>query len=90
LQRIDRLLQVVADVLSLFRPFEQNGQVVELADERVSQIDFFAQAAAALQRLLGFNLIGPEIGGGNTLFDCRKLSGRVGGVKDSSAGLWRV
>jgi hypothetical protein len=39
---------------------------------------------------LGFGLVLPEIGGGDPLFDGGELTGRIGSVKDNSAGLWRV
>ena len=79
-----------ADVLALPGPFEQHAEVVELAGQRVAQLDFVGQPAAALQRLLRLGLVLPEVGRGDAGFELGQLAGGVGGVKDSSAGLWRV
>jgi hypothetical protein len=90
LERIDRSLQVETDVLALLGPLEQHTKIVEFADERIAQIDLFAQTAATLQGLLRFRLVLPEIRSGDARFYRCKLACGVRGVKDSSAGLWRA
>jgi hypothetical protein len=90
LQRLDRALQVVGDILAALGPLEQDAQIVELSDQRIAQVDLLAQPAAALQGLLGLGLIRPEVRCGDALFYRRQFAGRISSVKDSSAGLWRA
>jgi hypothetical protein len=89
-ERVERSLQIGGDVLARLGPLEQHAEIVELAAERIAQLDFVAETAAPPQRLLRVGRVLPEIGGGYTRFDRRKLAVRVGGVKDSSASLWRA
>jgi hypothetical protein len=90
LQGVERTLEIGSDVFAALGPFEKNAEIVELSDERVAQLDLFAQAAATLEGLLSFGLVGPEIGSGDALLDRGEFTCGVGGVKDSSGGLWRV
>jgi hypothetical protein len=83
-------LQVAGHVLTLLRPLEQNTEIVQLADERVAKVDLFAQTAPALKRLLRLGLVLPEVGFGDALLERRELARRIGRVKDSSEGPWRV
>jgi hypothetical protein len=86
----ERALQIGDDVLAALRPFEQHGQIVEFAGQRIAELDFVAQPAAPSENLLCVGLVLPEVGSGDPLFDGGKLAVRIGGVKDNSAGLWRV
>jgi hypothetical protein len=90
LERVQRALQIGRHVLARLGPLEEHTKIVELANERIAEIDLFAQAAAPLQQLLSFGLVGPEIWRADALLDVGELLGWVRGVKDSSAGLWRV
>ena len=60
--------------------------------QRVDQLDFLLEPAAALQRLLRFGLVVPEIGLGDQPFEAVQLVARARGLKDSSAArrtAWR-
>jgi hypothetical protein len=67
LQGFERTLQVDSYVFAAVGPFEQDAEIVEFAHQRIAQLDFFAQTAAALQQLLRFGLVGPEVGSSNAL-----------------------
>jgi len=82
--------QLGADVLSLSRPFDEDGKIVGLSPEGIDQLDFLFEPAAALENSLRFGLIAPEIGSRGLNFYLSELLGRMCGVKDSSADRQRV
>jgi hypothetical protein len=71
LERVDRALEIGTDVFAALRPLEQHSEVVDLPGKAVAKLDVFGQPPLALQRLLGFGLVVPEIGGGDLLFELR-------------------
>jgi hypothetical protein len=89
-ERFDGTLQVGADILALLRPLQQHFEIVEFRDDGIAEVDFLGQPLAALQRFLGVSLIRPEVGRGDARLYRVEFVRRIGGVKDSSAGLWRV
>jgi hypothetical protein len=60
-ERIERALQVAANVLARLRPFEQHADVVDLLGEAVALLDVFGKAALALKGLLRLSLVVPEV-----------------------------
>jgi hypothetical protein len=60
-ERVDRLSQFCADVFALARPFDQDGQVGLPLRQARNLIAVLLEPAAALQDLLGFLLILPEV-----------------------------
>jgi hypothetical protein len=71
LDRIKRLRQVRGDILAALPPFEQDADVVDLLGEAVALLEIFGETALSQQRLLGFGLVVPEIGGGDSAFELR-------------------
>ena len=78
-------LHVAGHVLALLGPFEQHGQVVGLAAQRLGEIEVLLQPAAPLQHALGTGLIAPEVRRGGLPLQLRHLRFDSGRVKDSSA-----
>jgi hypothetical protein len=64
LERIERLTELGIDRFAGFRPFGEHGEIVALLLERRHQVVVLLEAPAALQYLLRFGLIVPEIGRG--------------------------
>jgi hypothetical protein len=62
LERVERLTEFGVDRLARFGPFDEHGEIVALLRERRHQLVLLLQAPAALQDLLRFSLIFPEIG----------------------------
>ena len=62
IERVERHAEVLVDRLPGFRPLDQHGEVLALALQRPHQIAIQLEPAAALQDLLRFGLIFPEIG----------------------------
>jgi hypothetical protein len=83
---VERPDEVVADGLTGFRPFDEDGEIVDLRAQRLAQRAIFVEPAAALQQLLRGLLVLPEVRIGDSLFYFREFVGGTGGVKDSSAG----
>jgi hypothetical protein len=90
LEGVDRALEISADILALLRPLDQHAEIVQLAYQRVAQLDLVREATPALQGLLRRRLILPEVRRRYARFDAGQLARRVSGVKDSSADLWRA
>ena len=63
-ERVERLRELGVDRLARLRPFDEHGEIVALLLERHDQIAILLEPAAALQDLLGFGLVFPEIGRG--------------------------
>jgi hypothetical protein len=70
-ERVEGLLQIGDNVLAAFGPLEQDADVVDLLREAVAKLEVFGKPALALQRLLRFGLVVPEIGGGDFLLELR-------------------
>ena len=64
LERIERLAELGVDRLAGLGPFDEHGEIVALLLERRHQIAVLLEPPAALQHLLRFGLIFPEIGRG--------------------------
>jgi hypothetical protein len=56
-------------VLAGAGPFDEHGQIVHAALQRGDELAIVLEAAAALQRLLRFGLVLPEIGFGDAGFE---------------------
>jgi hypothetical protein len=69
LDGVERALEVAGHVLAGPRPFEQHAEVVELPGKAVAQLEIFSETALALERLLGFGLVVPEIGRADFAFE---------------------
>ena len=65
LEILDSAGEVGRHVFSALGPLDEHGEVVGLAAQRLGQRDLLLEAPAALQQLLGFALVFPEIGFGD-------------------------
>jgi len=90
LEAVQRLRELGVDGLARLRPLDEDGEIVVLLAERQPEITVLLETAAALQDLLGFGLVFPEIGGGGAGFETVQLFVWAGGLKDSSADRQRV
>jgi hypothetical protein len=88
-QLIERTAEIVSNRFSRLGPLDEHMEVVEAASERLTQLAIFFEPATALHDFLRLDLILPEIGGGNALFDGGEFGFGAGGVKDGFAGPWR-
>ncbi len=88
-QVVERAGEVVGDRLPCLGPFDQDGEILGAAPQRIAEIAILLEAPAALQQLLRRRLVLPEVRIGDARLDCREFFGGLGGVKDSSAGRWR-
>jgi hypothetical protein len=61
---VERLRRLGIDRLARFRPLDEHGEIVALLLQRLGEIAILFEPAAALQDLLRFGLIFPEIGRG--------------------------
>jgi hypothetical protein len=89
-QIVQRAPEVLGDRLTGLGPFDENRQVLDTSPQPVAEVAIFFEAAAALKKLLRGGLVFPEIRLGYACFDFGEFVGGFGGVKDSSAGPWRV
>jgi hypothetical protein len=76
--------------LAGFGPFDEHGEIVVFLGQRARQVAILLETPSALQDLLRFGLILPEIGGSGARFEARQLVVGAGGFKDSSANPKRV
>jgi hypothetical protein len=90
IEELERLSELGVHGFSRIGPFVQDGQVVALLPERHHQIAVLLQPPAALQELLRFGLVFPEIGRGDARLEAGQFFVRACGFKDSSADLQRV
>jgi hypothetical protein len=86
LERVERLLQIGADLFAGFCPLEQDAEIVDLADDGVAERDLVDQLTPSLQRALRLALILPEVRRRDAGFDACQFRSSIGCVKDSSAG----
>ena len=61
IERIKGLAELSVDGFSSLRPFDEHRQIVALLFQRSNEIELLLQPATALQNLLGFGLVFPEI-----------------------------
>jgi hypothetical protein len=61
IERFERLAEVLVDRFTGLGPLDQHGEIFALPLERQDQIAILLEPAAALQELLCFGLIFPEI-----------------------------
>ena len=64
IERVERGCEFAVDRLPRLGPLDQDGEVVALLAQRHHQVAILLQAPAALQDLLRFGLVFPEIGRG--------------------------
>ena len=73
IERVERLGELGVDRLARLRPFDQHGEIVALLLERHDEIAILLEPPAALQHLLRFGLIFPEIGRGGARLEAGQL-----------------
>jgi hypothetical protein len=69
-------------------PLDEDAEVVDLAGQRVAELDVLREATAPLQNLLRFLLVVPERGIRDAGFERGEFVGGGGPVKDSSGDRW--
>jgi hypothetical protein len=84
LERVEPRRDLAVDRFAELRPFQQDGEILAAAAERCRELAILLETAAALENLLGFRRILPEIGGGGSGFETGQFVVRAGGFKDSS------
>ena len=85
IERVERLGKLRVNRLALLRPLAKDGQVLALSPERRDEVAILFEPAAALQGLLRFCLVLPEVRSGGTRLEAGQFFVRPGGFKDSSA-----
>jgi hypothetical protein len=90
IERVEPLRELRVHRLARLRPFEQNGKVVGALAQRHHQVALLLEPLAALQDLLRFGLILPEIWRCGFVFEAGQFFVGAGGFKDSSADRQRV
>jgi hypothetical protein len=83
---VERAREILSDRLPRFGPFREDVQVVDSLIERRRQLAILLEPPAALEQFLSGRLILPEVRSRQALFYPCKFVGRLGGVKDGSAG----
>jgi hypothetical protein len=87
---LDPLRELGRNILALLTPVDEHGEIVAFGLQRSNQLDFFFDAAAALEDFLRFGLVTPEIRGRCPGFYLRELFCGAGGLKDNSGDLRRA
>jgi hypothetical protein len=85
IERVERLRELGVDRLAGFGPFDEHREIVAALLERHHEIAIQLQAPSALQGLLRFGGVFPEIGRGGFVFEAGQLFVGAGRFKDSSA-----
>ena len=70
-EHVQRLLQICRDVFAALGPLEEHADVVDFPGDAVAQLEILREAPLALQRLLRFGLVIPEIRRCDFLFELR-------------------
>jgi hypothetical protein len=78
--------QVAVDGFAGLGPLDQNREVVRTPLQGVAEGQLFFEAPPALQQLLRFGLVLPEVGLGDASLYLVQFGAVSRGVKDSSAG----
>ena len=89
-ERVERLRELGVDRLAGLGPLDEHGEIVALLLERRDELAILLEPAAALQHLLRFGLVLPEIGRGGARLEAGQFFVGAGGLKDSSADRQRV
>jgi len=84
-ERVERLRELRVDGLPRLRPLDEHAEVVALLSQRRDEIAVLFETAAALENLLGFRLVAPEIRSGGFGFELGQFLVGTSGFKDSSA-----
>jgi hypothetical protein len=84
-EAVERLRELAVDSFARLGPLDQHGEVVALLLERQHQIAILFEPAAALQDLLRFGLVFPEVGRGGARLEAVQFFVGAGDLKDSSA-----
>jgi hypothetical protein len=84
------LRELGSDILALLGPVDEHGEIVAFGFQRRNQLDFFFDAAAALEDFLRFALVTPEVRGRGAGFYLGELFCGAGGLKDNSGDLRRA
>jgi hypothetical protein len=87
---LDALRELRTDIFALTRPIDEHAEVVCFGFECRDQLDFFLDAAAALEDFLRLDLVVPEIGRRCAGLYLGKLVARTCGFKDSSGDRQRA
>jgi hypothetical protein len=73
----ERLRELAVHRFTGLGPFHENGQVVAALPEGCNEVEILLDAPAALQNLLGFRLIFPEVWRGGARLDAGQFFARV-------------
>jgi hypothetical protein len=79
------LRELGVDRLPRFRPLDEDGEIVGALAQRHHQVAVLLEPFAALQHLLCFGLVFPEIGRRGFVFEAGQFFVGPGRFKDSSA-----
>jgi hypothetical protein len=90
IESFEGLRELGVDRLAGLGPLDEHGEIVASLLERQHQIAILLEPAAALQDLLRFGLVLPEIGRGGARLEAGQLFVGAGDFKDSSADLKRA
>jgi hypothetical protein len=71
IEPIEPLRELGIDGLAGLGPLDEHSQIVGLLGQRQDEVALLLEAAAALQDLLRFGLVFPEIGSGGARFEAR-------------------
>jgi hypothetical protein len=87
---VEAAREIGGDVLARFCPLDEDCQIVAPPSQGRRQGDFLFEAAPALEHLLRFGLILPEVRLRGARLERAQLVGRSSGLKDNSACLTSV
>jgi hypothetical protein len=90
IERIEGLTELGVHRFSGRRPLDEHGEIVALLAERIDEIAILLEPFPALEHLLCFGLVVPEVGSCGARLEPRQLVLWAGGFKDSSADRRRV
>jgi hypothetical protein len=85
IEQIERLRELGVHRLAGLGPLDEHAEIVALLLQRDAEIEILFEAAAALQDLLRFGLVFPEIGRGGARLEAGQFVGWMRSFKDSSA-----
>jgi hypothetical protein len=90
IERVEPLFELGVHVLTGLDPLGEHAQILALLAQRKNEVAVLLDASPALQDLLCFGLVSPEIGRGSFGLDSGELVFGLGGLKDSYADPQRV